>query len=446
MGTSNRGHYLKCLLGILVVVTGLRFSFETRKVSERQNIKNILTGAQNIGTQSFLVPSEANETIPHIILPAFGNDTDHPLRNCSATTQIRIYHSPGTNDTWILQALDSNGKPKTIGGDEFYISYLDYEDPAYSTQARRKEPTAVAAPQDLGDGTYSLKFFVPPTRFTPLSSPHNLSGRGELTVEFQYTCFIGSWDRNAKNGWISNGASRASVTVNSSPAPPVTVFEYPFRNQINFSEYGYVSCYGDSLINHFCNNSNWEKLQGLGKPPLSSTKVGLEYSMDRVDQILANISQVHKEIPDAFQDKPKLLILGSHTWDVLDRTNQNQNIYYDDHILAVRTILQEVPKRYPDWKILWKSPQAFHVQKLPSACYQEQDCRSRTRDLSMHWPSLLYQRQSKLVQELEVPMVDLFLTTYLAGFRATDGRHYQIAANGEWMHALGGFSIQDKER
>jgi hypothetical protein len=91
-----------------------------------------------------------------------------PLANCSVTTKVRIIQK---SPHWILQSIDDNGNDKTVGGDEFYVTYADNNPP------RKGEHSAAALIKDLEDGSYELDFVKTP--MAPISG--NLTGAGTLT-------------------------------------------------------------------------------------------------------------------------------------------------------------------------------------------------------------------------------------------------------------------------
>jgi len=117
-----------------------------------------------------------------------------PLASCSVTSQVRVVQN---NPLWILESIDAKGNPKTVGGDEFYVTYRD------DIVAKATEVTAAAFIDDLGDGTYSLDFVTTP--MNPI--PSNLTGRGTLTVNFQYSCGIGKAHQPVKDKCTMGGAT-----------------------------------------------------------------------------------------------------------------------------------------------------------------------------------------------------------------------------------------------
>jgi hypothetical protein len=79
------------------------------------------------------VPQQHDETIEsfirHQIILNSSISTFHPLSNCRATCQVKIvannHHKNVANNLqfWTLYTYDCRGMPKTIGGDEFYLSF-----------------------------------------------------------------------------------------------------------------------------------------------------------------------------------------------------------------------------------------------------------------------------------------------------------------------------------
>jgi hypothetical protein len=66
-----------------------------------------------------------------------------PLANCSVTSQVWIIQK---SLLWIMQSIDVNGNNKTVGGDEFYVTYTDNNPP------QNGKHTAAALIEDLENG------------------------------------------------------------------------------------------------------------------------------------------------------------------------------------------------------------------------------------------------------------------------------------------------------
>jgi hypothetical protein len=155
------------------------------KVADRQ----LEEKEESIEVSSFVIPERsdvrypehdnmtATEKVASEYVALYKSDFD-PLANCSVTSQVRIIQK---RSQWIIQSIDANGNDKTVGGDEFYVTYRD------SKRPQDGEDTAVALIKDLENGSYALDFVT-----TPMDpDPADLTGMGNLTVHFEYTCSIG---------------------------------------------------------------------------------------------------------------------------------------------------------------------------------------------------------------------------------------------------------------
>lgn len=92
-----------------------------------------------------------------------------------------------------MHSVDSQGRNKTIGGDEYYVTYKDQNVVVNAS-------TLVALVNDQQDGSYILDFVT-----TPLNPvPSNLTGRGMLAVYFQYSCGIGAIAHRSLKGKMTD--------------------------------------------------------------------------------------------------------------------------------------------------------------------------------------------------------------------------------------------------
>jgi hypothetical protein len=111
------------------------------------------TSAEDQGVRgSFLMPERSNMRYPEYgnmtaaekVASEYvvRNITDYdPLANCSVTSQVRILQK--SSQQWMMQSIDVNGNNKTVGGDEFYVTYTD------NNPTQKEKHTAAALIQDL---------------------------------------------------------------------------------------------------------------------------------------------------------------------------------------------------------------------------------------------------------------------------------------------------------
>jgi hypothetical protein len=352
-----------------------------------------------------------------------------PLEHCAPTTQIQLQIFNAS--IWILQSLDEQGNKKTVGGDEFYISYRDYGNPDWSGGG---DATAVAIQTDLGDGRYLLDFVKP-----PMAMKYAISGSGKLIVHFQYTCGIGRMTDPEKDDWTYGGflglTTHTPLDVHV-PAPAIR----PFRmSTVNLSHYQAVLCFGDSIMNNYCGNFINGFLYRFPNVHCAGNAGG-KLALATLDARNEKLQEWHGELLDKSNNSTSnttvALLRGSAAWDLTEFTHGSvQGRTFDDHIQACRLLIEYVQKRYPKVAIFWKSPQAMHVHVLKESCFTNAPCRNRTKYTSSSNVYYLHLRQKALMDELGVPLIDLYEATYLSDSWMMDGdsRHYRKWLNKEML-------------
>ena len=165
---------------------------------------------------------------------------------CPITAQVRITSSTTDSAVWMLQSLDTRGNPKTVGGDEYYVTFQYNE---------AKDITAAAHAIDHKDGTYKLQFTTTPLDPFPTPTTPGTTQEGTLKVYFQYSCGIGTVPRPVRDHWDTNGATRLVQELRNVPRPPwnhfdpTTVRNSPTTDNgpIDFGNHRMVILFGDSL-------------------------------------------------------------------------------------------------------------------------------------------------------------------------------------------------------
>ncbi|KAL3919352.1 MAG: hypothetical protein SGILL_003795, partial [Bacillariaceae sp.] len=129
-----------------------------------------------------------------------------------------------------LHSLDLKKRPKSVGGDEYYVAIyrkFSSSNPDLGLAAT-DALQAVAIVNDLADGTYDLEFVVAAAAVSPGfhddddNDDNNNSGHREtapvsfqlsdnmfVQVYLQYTCGMGSMDPPAKDSWKTTGGHLA---------------------------------------------------------------------------------------------------------------------------------------------------------------------------------------------------------------------------------------------
>ena len=121
----------------------------------------------------YTIPPTADTSIRTYLEKITAGD-NQSLAVCTPTSQLRLVlvqkeQDENSTKRWILETFDEHGQRKNIGGDEFYISYLDHTEytpsdfinnPPHPLSASAR-PSAVAIATDNQDGTHSLDFIRP---------------------------------------------------------------------------------------------------------------------------------------------------------------------------------------------------------------------------------------------------------------------------------------------
>ena len=358
-------------------------------------------------------------------------------KTCPITRQVRIIPNDKCSH-WILQTYDEYRRPKTQGGDEFYVTYTAGSD-AYDATGfanHQHHPHAIAQITDLQNGSYKLKFIE-----NPLYHRKNrifLQGKnGTLTVIFQYTCGIGQLDPPTKNTWSTGGATVGSYSTQISLVPPIAPFISPrlrrdkkHRSYLDeHTSFLDVIAIGDSMMRQFV-NPLFLRIPNIGKP-LNTTTVSEWKSI-----IQSRIEEQQDQQNNSSKNKPTVLLLSSHAWDLLS-SNGDGDSKFSNHQEALRELLVFIETDYPNSKVYWKSPSALHIH-VPHLAFQQQQVSvsknkfgffNRIRYMSESRSYKLYQVQKRIISS-EFPSVK-FLDVYDASFTAADstfkgdGRHYR---------------------
>lgn len=357
---------------------------------------------------------------------------------CPPTCAVRLI--PGC-PYWHVESLDCHGNVKTMGGDEYYITYSDQalvvaadkvaanagsDDPdaAFWTQPA----SAVAWVTDQKNGRYQLDFQASPM------SPQVYSGKGVFTIYFQFTCGIGRMAYPLKVKWPHGGQSigwaRSEVV---STLPSIRRFEPPADrpNLFGFSNLLFV---GDSLMQFFLG------ALGLFTPninqPLNSTT--LHNWNDAVDNAIRQKNVSYADDPSDF-----VLLTGSCAWDIFEEQNtsttteDNRTLQWEDHRQAVSDFLGHMRLNYPEVTVFWKSCAGFHAHVPYLKCTIDHGKNAfmdwRLKHMSTSRAEAIHQAQMEVVEQAKqlnpgkVHFLDVYPGYYLSGdlTRSGDGRHYK---------------------
>jgi hypothetical protein len=165
--------------------------------------------------RSFDIPREPFVQAHTMVLESIGpavilNETLNPLRNCSVTTQFRLWIPwSGSTMPWKLQALHGpNGLAKTCGGDEIYVQWVAHRD----ENSTNHLDMGIALVTDVNDGTYTLDFVTPPLlqHERGTTKLDTAVDTGTLTIYYDYTCGIGSLLAPTKERYARAGEVQVS--------------------------------------------------------------------------------------------------------------------------------------------------------------------------------------------------------------------------------------------
>ena len=451
-----------------VVIFHLTFVDESTRFQPSDNKYDFLflSSIHTIATIPYKIDQETfEEDIINLkdVIKLQNNETS-PLNNCSPTFQVRFYkkespkylssHEGGDgsgglgdnnngndhNHEWYIQTLDQFGNEKSVGGDEFYITYTDNQqyDPAANTDEKEIEPTAVAFVHDLNDGTYKLDFVSSPMgNFKNIYDNDANSDKpssGRIKVNFEYTCGIGKLNPPTKKNWKSSGMMyRTAAYMDNVQQPPIRNFQHP--SSINLSNYSLVIFFGDSTMRQLVVKN--ETLDSNDQKRYFRPNVDYRNNV-RSELTKAKVNQHFLKKLRVFHGKQLrnldnlALVLGSSIWDLLV-TDNIQEDDFDDHLEACKNLIHAIQEKHPKVDIYWKGTSALHAHRVNciEANYDYQDCLNSTKYLSNSRVVNLERKQKQLMGELKIPYIDLYPAYFLSGFRTApgDGRHSVPALN-----------------
>jgi hypothetical protein len=343
----------------------------------------------------FMVPENVDVEIANFVegtVPDnLWNSSDaafNPLQNCSVTSQVQVI-LPDSRDSsstppqpWILQSLDRLGRAKTVGGDEFYVTYHADGNDDDDDNTVPPPPTAVALITDRLDGTYELDFVEPPPlaastvpqtvasttssneRFLSHSNPQEF---GRLTVYFLYSCGLGQAYKPQKDDWKFGGNTQIHHNIRV-PRPDIRPFVPP-QSGVDLETFDTIVFHGDSLIRQFSIYfREWgnkpDEVRGTETTKHSYRKnASMFLARATIDAWLKLLEEWHGDMLRRMNNVA--LITGSSAWDITKGNHQGP--HFEDHTAAVRKLVRTVRNRYPKVTLLWKLPSAL-VRECGGVC------------------------------------------------------------------------------
>jgi len=462
--TSGRRTLVVCAalaLATIQVIDWSVFRTSTRQLSNNQNDnsgkssmqlsnnqnddKRVLT--TNSHPKAILIPADGPDPHPQEVIDAVRRQDPVPIDpSCIVTSQVRItnykhLHKDGSGfGPMIMQSLNAEGMPKTIGGDEYYVTYTAGGTRASSPNGSRsssQSPDAVAHIVDLEDGRYELHFvqpFGPNINDKPRPTSAFESDIGLLEINLEYTCGIGALSPPTKSNWITGGyiQSHWEAVVDSSMIPSVTMAkdrQMPYRFGSWFSKYDGIYTVGNSLMRTFVEHMRSTMYySAYYKHPLN---------MDTLDGWFTTIDTLLREHPEA-EEGNCAIVLGSGVWDM----GWAEWASLESHIEAMEKYIDGVKARAPLADIYWKSMTGLHIMlfhesgvkagiKGGSNAFQVGLGRERLKYMSSSRAKALYQAQIEVLQRKRIPYLDMYNMTYEAQewHNINDVIHYNYGFN-----------------
>jgi hypothetical protein len=390
--------------------------------------------AQDGGNSTGL--SKADSLVPQV---------ESALQACRPTVQIRLLLS---SPFWTIQTLDGEGKGKKSGGDEFYVDFS-----SWSTEAS----WLVAKVNDLDDGNYQLEFLAP-----PLAQILDTRQGSAVTVSLLYTCGMGRLGPPLKSTWESNGALLREFGFEDSTDPnswrksiqllPPSVVRRPWQensvsnggrklkgmppslstNKKRNSEDNLLTLDEDEFV--FFGDEN---TLALGRAMAETLPDGSQIvhtgnhtvrvtvgSLPSLIHLLDEWHGYRLRFPD---DKKVALILGTSFLDLSEqdsetipannRTGESWDLV--DHLVACESLIRVVQDEFPGISVYWRLPIPIPFHRFPRRCHMSNEPRDSVCQDYLQYSSYfrmqkMHQAQKQLMEELKVPVFDVFDAYYVS--------------------------------
>jgi len=407
-----------------------------RKAVTKQDSKSAESMQQLVEKKGLLIPREP-DTIPANTISRIIKDTpDHYLSSCIPTSQFLIVPQEA-DGTLLLHSLDPSGRRKYKGGDEIYVTYRDQNNDSIS-------PTAIARIEDLQNGSYKLDFVK--SRSPKIDHKQTLAGLGSIVIHLHYTCFTSYLDPPAKNSWSESGAFNTKYTSgeNTIVAPPMRDADMP-KQFPELALYDKVYTLGNSLMGqHFYTNfksSTASNKQTPRKPNFQHIG-GMGGALNTGNTI--KYRHIRSKIGVEEERGNTALILGSCVWDMMAHhshkatseeidsatisvTSPKRWFEWDDHLEAVETLISDIRREFPSWKIYWKGCTAIQINAWTGTQFAAGGVADSVWYTSWIRSQKLDLLQKKLMEKLDVPVFDLWSLSFDMAelLKPGDTRHYQ---------------------
>ena len=416
----------------------------------------------NVSNNAIFIPSNPDITVQTEVERAmssssssFSSSKSAPPPNCCCQVEIHLLSNT-------LYSLDCDGHRKNTGGDEFYIRYEEHTlmvnddddeeneniDDKNNVDNRDKNKTkiiltqAVALITDNLDGSYELNFSTTPMHphiLHPNNEDEDIDNIGNndngndndeninrtITVYFEYTDDIGRLPPPLKENWSNGGYSHKCYKIDLPchyNRPYIRAFVPPTPS-VDLSTFDQVFAFGDSTFCQFLRQRPNMKGKYFFQSNLRiiGDKVRMGLNSETIDillELLVN-DDIDEELSNECDEKKKALIIGSCLWDILSAHDNLQGSDFIDHCNACREFIHRLRQRYPSVCLIWKSPMAVHIHWVDQQRVIEHDRATATlfgidriKYMSASRSSFVYTLQTKLMEELQVPILDLYEVSY----------------------------------
>lgn len=358
-------------------------------------------------------------------------------------------------NVWMLYSIGPDGKDKTVGGDEYYITALVQQPTTDDDNGSTRRRTSVAHVTDLGDGSYSLRFVKTPFRrriFSHVVEQQPTTNATLLCVELEYTCGVGSLPFGVKSEWRTGGAlmvqynatiphfhqhhqEHSTMPESTAAAAGPLLVSHPFERPsslhgLDFGVYERVLFYGDSNLELLVasNRHRFDNIAFTVKPqrPLTRRAANTRFLQDARRFLNQTLWELQQEQNSSNNKKRIAYVVGSSTWDIVFGVRHGRD--YKDHLRGCEDLVRRLVDEYGRGGVVdvyWFSGLALHVHKARSLSDWESveplKYMSYSRSLD------LYRKQMALMERLGVAVVDFFEASFLSAefMPWGDARHYE---------------------
>jgi len=404
------------LVAILLCVMNFLLPTENMTVGTPSTLQNASgTTAKEETAPSSSLPSSsvwrvgnASLVMERLALPNVPLAALVPDGNCAPTTHLELSMPVPSNTAskkWLIQTYSNNDNtPKSVGGDEFYVTYT-------ADGGNTDHFTAAARITDLHNGKYELEFVASPTNLVDNTTSH-----GALRIYHEYTCGIGQLNPPTKMNWTSGGGLNIVYDLTEVPRPYIRPFDMNQSTHVSLQKYDRIYAIGDSLMEQFARDTSYSNLVSLRIRGILTSSTVHTF----LNSALAAMKRIGKNQTTAF-------LIGHFVFEILAGEHGEHADDFADHCHAIRHYidkLREAASLHNNVDVFWKSGSAMQLHAVSGKSWFTID---RVNYMSSSRARHLYEIQRDLMLDLQIPVLDVYEFTYLSAdwLKEGDGRHYQ---------------------